>query len=198
MPGPCYEIVVYKTANETTANHARQQAERLVRRFPGFLAWTPFTGWQDPDARVDLVAWADWDSAQAAAEAVGTAPEFAQFRSSVAHLVSMSRYRALRPEPQPVTAGAGLEIGRFRLKPGVEEQELRIAYDAMIANHLASQPGWRGQHLVRLRDGTFVDLAFAESQACSEAICATWVGTPECDCFLSLIEPESMEFGTLV
>lgn len=198
MPGPCYEIVVYKIGDDETANHARRQAETLLRRFPGFLGWTPFTGWHDPNARVDLVAWADLDSAQTAARAVGTAPEFADFRSLVANLVSMRHYRAPHLEPRPVAAGSGLEIGRFRLKPGVGEQEMRAAYDAMLAGHLASQPGWRRQHLVRLKDGTFVDLAFAEDEARSEAICATWVGTPECDRFLALIEPESMEFGTLI
>ncbi|MBZ6382389.1 hypothetical protein [Sphingomonas sanguinis] len=193
MPGPCYKI-----GDDEAANHARRQAETLLRSFPGFLGWTPFTGWHDPNARVDLVAWADLDSAQAAARAVGTASEFAEFRSSVANLVSMSHYRAPHLEPRPVAVGAGLEIGRFRLRPGVEELNMRAAYNEMLASHLALQPGWRHQHLVRLKDGTFVDLAFAQDQARSEAISATWVGTPECDRFLALIEPESMEFGTLI
>lgn len=199
MSGPCYEIVLYRTGeDEEAADRARRDAEAVLRGFPGFIAWMPFTGWRDPGARVDLVVWADRETAQAAAHAVGTAPDFAAFRSSVSDLIAMGHYRAPTLEPRPVAAGAGVEIGRFRLKPGVREDEMRAAYEAMIAGHLGHQAGWRRQHLARLADGSFVDLAFAADQARCEAICATWAGNPECDRFLALIEPVSMEFGTLV
>ncbi|KMO37270.1 hypothetical protein VQ03_19465 [Methylobacterium tarhaniae] len=201
MPEPCYEIVVYEVGDAADADHARDRARTLLRRFPGFIAWTPFTEWDAPNRRADLVAWADEAHARAAATAVGTAPDFAGFRASVATLVSMSHYRAPDStpdlEPRPVAAGAGVEVGRFRLKPGVREAEMRAAYAAMLAG-LAALPGWRRQHLVRLADGLFLDLAFAEDQERSEAICAAWAGNPACDRFLALIEPESMEFGTIL
>ena len=52
--------------------------------------------------------------------------------------------------------------------------------------------------MVELQDGTFVDLAFAGDREGAEAICAGWAGNPDCDQFLSMIEPISMEFGTLL
>jgi hypothetical protein len=113
-------------------------------------------------------------------------------------VTSMAHYIAPSLDPQPVVAGNGIELGRFRLKSGVEEVSMRAAYDAMVSRHLAHQSGWRRQHLVRLQDGIFVDLAFADDREGAEAICAAWAGNADCDRFLSMIEPISMEFGTLV
>ncbi|OYR13842.1 hypothetical protein [Brucella grignonensis] len=92
----------------------------------------------------------------------------------------------------------GIELGRFRLKAGVQEQAMRDAYTAMVSNHLSHQPGWQAQHLVKLADGTFVDLAFADNQTIATEICASWQGNVDCDAFLSLIDPVSMEFGTIL
>ena len=50
---------------------------------------------------------------------------------------------------------------------------------------------------MRLDDGLFMDLAFAESRDRAEAICRGWSGQPECDAFLALVAPEAMRFGTL-
>ncbi|CAI1074051.1 hypothetical protein [Serratia entomophila] len=95
-------------------------------------------------------------------------------------------------------AGYGIEIGRFRLKSGVSEEEMHAAYRRMVQQHLSEQPGWRGQYLVKLDDGVFVDIAHAESYPQSQAICATWHGQAQCESFLKLIEPESMQFGSLI
>lgn len=93
---------------------------------------------------------------------------------------------------------AGIELGRFRLRAGCEERALRQAYRAMVEQHLRHQPGWRGQRLVRLEDGSFIDLAFAADAAQAKAICASWQGQAACDAFLALIEPVGMEFGGVV
>jgi hypothetical protein len=69
--------------------------------------------------------------------------------------------------------GSGVELGRFKLKPGIEESAMRAAYEAMIARFLSLRPGWLRQHLVKLKDRTFVDLAFAHDQAGAERICAS-------------------------
>ena len=129
---------------------------------------------------------------------VGNAAEFAGFRGSVATITSMAHYIAPSLDPQPVVAGNGIEFGRFRLRPGVDEISMRDAYEAMVSGHLCRQPGWRRQHLVNLLDGTFVDLAFASDRDRAKAICAGWVGNAECDRFLAMIEPVSMQFGTIV
>jgi hypothetical protein len=94
--------------------------------------------------------------------------------------------------------GNGIEVGRFRLKPGVGEATMRSAYEAMVAVHLKVQPGWRRQLLVKLDDVTFLDLAYADDRAASERICAAWRGFAGCDAFLALIEPLDMSFGTIL
>lgn len=92
----------------------------------------------------------------------------------------------------------GLELGRFRLKQGISEAAMREAYQLMVANHLSKQSGWCGQHLVKLDDGVFLDVAFALTKDHAKAICASWHDQPVCDAFLAFIEPISMEFGTVI
>ncbi len=194
----CYEIVTYRTKDAGQADMVRDDARALLARQPGFIAWTPFQGVDDANERVDLVTWADHLSARVAAQLVGNAAEFADFRGSVASVASMARYIATSIDPQPVVADSGIELGRFRLKPGVEERSMRAAYEAMVSHHLRHQPGWRRQHLVKLQDDTFVDLAFASDRDRAQAICTAWAGNADCDQFLSMIEPISMEFGVIV
>ncbi len=94
-------------------------------------------------------------------------------------------------------ADEGFELGRFRLRHDVTVGELQAAHTRMIENHLSRQTGWRGQRLLRLKDGTWLDLAFAASIEAAEAICASWSDSPDCNAFLALIEPVSMEFGAV-
>ena len=91
----------------------------------------------------------------------------------------------------------GIEIGRFRLKSEVSEQAMRSVYSQMVDKYLSQQEGWCAQYLVTLQEGVFVDLAFAASQAQAQAICASWQGNKLCEDFLALIEPVSMEFGSV-
>lgn len=198
MTAICYEIVTYRTKDTDQADTVREDARALLTSQPGFIAWTPFKGVNDANERVDLVAWADHDSARVAAQMVANDAEFADFRGSVATVTSMAHYFAASFDPQPVPVGSGIELGRFRLNPGTEESSMRVAYAAMVSRHLTHQPGWRRQHLVKLQDGTFIDLAFASDQDHAEAICAGWTGNADCEHFLSMIEPVSMEFGTIV
>jgi len=92
----------------------------------------------------------------------------------------------------------GLELGRFRLKQGISESALHEAYQLMVTSHLSKQSGWCGQHLVKLDDGIFLDVAFALSEDHAKAICASWHDQPVCNAFLAFIEPISMEFGTVL
>ncbi|CAI1629112.1 hypothetical protein [Serratia plymuthica] len=197
MTTPCYEIVTYKVKNPQAADSARALAQSLLKHFPGFVDWIAFSGRDMADERVDLVVWNSAEDALAAAKAVGNQPEFSSFRSSVSDLHSMGHYAADTEQTPSMKTGHGIEIGRFRLKPGIHESDMRNVYNRMVENHLALQPGWKSQHLVSLGNGVFVDLAFADDRQHAEAICASWQGQAVCDAFLDMIEPESMEFGSL-
>jgi len=198
MSIPYYEIVVYKINDATSADKERDSARKLISTLPGFISWAPFTGASDAEDRADLVAWASMDDALAAAERVGTAPEFAAFRATLKQMVSIGHYTASTKPEIPVISGNGIELGRFRLKSGISEQAMREAYAAMVSKYLSHQSGWNTQHLVKLADGTFVDLAFADDETTATEICASWQGNADCDAFLALIEPISMEFGTIL
>lgn len=198
MTRPYYEIVTYRVSDPASADKARADATALLRSYPSFIAWTAFCGADQPDMRVDLLTWGSLAEARSAAKAVGDDPNFGEFRASVASLISMEHYVVPVAEPQPVGPECGVELGRFRLKDGVSEDDMRMAYQTMIESHLARQPGWRRQHLVKLDDGVFIDLAFAGRRAQSEAICGSWQGQTDCEAFLSMIEPETIEFGSLI
>lgn len=193
---PCYEIVTYTVDAPHQADAARSAARDLIRCLPGFLSWTAFSGARTPSQRADLVAWRSEADAADAAEKVAQDPAFAPFRATVAHLQSMDHYQAT-PAPDALASATGVEVGRFRLKPGVVEADMRRAYDHMVHSHLSRQAGWLRQHLVVVGEGRFIDLAFAVDRPHAEAICAAWAGHPACDAFLALIEPEDMTFGAI-
>lgn len=198
MITPYYEIVTYTVTDTRKADTARATAKALLETFSGFIDWEAFTGASNAATRVDLITWSSLEEAQSAASAVGSSPEFADFRSSVANLVSMEYYRLPQSAPHPIVGGNGVEIGRFRLKPGATEADMRRTHATMIERHLATHPGWRRQHLIKLDDGIFLDLALADTRIRAETICTSWSGQADCDAFLALIEPESMEFGTVL
>ncbi|MEQ9919080.1 hypothetical protein ABRQ01_20765 [Pectobacterium aroidearum] len=197
MATPCYEIVTYTVKTQQEADAARASAQRLLKHFPGFIDWIAFSGIDISAERVDLVVWNSLEAARAAAKAVESQPEFSCFRSSVSALHSMGHYTVQMADAPSVTSRGGIEIGRFRLKQGIQESDMRQAYNQMVERHLSLQPGWKSQHLVSLDNGVFIDLAFADSQPCAEAICASWQGQAVCNTFLEMIEPESIEFGSL-
>ncbi|MEH0076107.1 hypothetical protein V6L76_16990 [Pannonibacter sp. Pt2] len=197
MTRQCIEIVTYKTVDPAEADRQREAARQRVASFSGFGGWLPLTGGKDPADRVDVVLWASPEAAEAAAQAVGTSEDFAGFRAAIAELGTMGHYVAPANGLVLMQPGTGVEIGRFRLRQGVTEETMRAAYDKMIADHLSRQPGWLGQRLIRLQDGSFIDAAFATTQARAQDICNAWAGNAHCDAFLSLVEPVSMEFGAV-
>ncbi|MBN3160367.1 hypothetical protein [Pectobacterium brasiliense] len=197
MATPCYEIVTYTVKTQQEADSARVSAQRLLKHFPGFIDWIAFSGIDSSAERVDLVVWHSLEAALAAGKAVESQPEFSCFRASVSGLHSMGHYTVQMAHAPSVTSRGGIEIGRFRLKQGIQESDMRQTYNQMVERHLSLQPGWKSQHLVSLDNGIFIDLAFADNQQCAKAICASWQGEVLCDAFLEMIEPESIEFGSL-
>lgn len=195
MTDACYEIVLYHCADADQADQQRRVAQAQARVLPGFQSWLPLCGADDARMRADLVIWDSLASAEQAAGVVAQAPEFAPFRDGITAMTAMGHYHAGRALSQDAQ---GIELGRFRLKPGTDEAQMRAAYDRMVARHLSQLPGWRGQQLIRLQDGSFVDLALADSQDRAMAICETWHGNADCQAFLALIDPISMEFGRAI
>jgi len=94
--------------------------------------------------------------------------------------------------------GTGVEIGRFRLKPGVSDADMRQRYAAMVANDLSGQAGWLGQWLLVTADGSYIDVALATDQASAEKICQSWHHLAGPQSFLSLIDPIDMVFASAV
>lgn len=220
MTGLIYEIVTYDVSDPRQADVARVAAQIMLQELNGFVVWTMFDGFEDNHSRVDLVVWESREAANAAAELVGSSPEFAEFRASVAKVVRMQHYRAVQRNPQSddtaetgdrievplkhedpcprnVQHKSGVELGRFRLKPGVKEDDMRQAYRQMVNGYLSRSAGWQRQHLLKLEDGYFVDVAFSDSLERAKAICSSWQDSAECERFLAMIDPVSMEFGEI-
>jgi len=197
MAEPCLEIVTYKVNSGDEADRQRDAARKSAQALPGFAGWLPLCGSGDQTERADVVAWASRQAADAAAKLVGTADEFAPFRATIAELGTMGHFALPAGGLPMMRAGDGVELGRFRLRPGISDTDLRAAHARMIASHLSHQPGWRGQRLLRLQDGTWLDLAFAATEETAQTICASWGGNADCAAFLAMIEPVSMEFGSV-
>jgi hypothetical protein len=197
MTGPVLEVVVYQVADPDQFDHIREAARPTISALEGFLRWTHLPA-ADPSIRLDMVEWANAAAAAAAAALVQTHPDLAAFREAITAVNAFQHFplpaASVMSEP-PV--GTGVEIGQFRLKSGVDAEAMRATYRTMREQHLSKQQGWRGQWLIELDDGLFVDLALAADRSRSEAICASWTGAPICDQFLSLIRDPDIRFGTL-
>lgn len=197
MAQPCLEIVTYRVNSTLDADHERKAAMKHAQALSGFSGWLPLSGGQDNAERADMVVWASKKAAEDAARAVGTAEDFAPFRATIAKLGTMGHFALPTGGLPMMQTGNGVELGRFRLRAGVTDTALRVAHARMVKNHLSHQPGWCGQRLVRLHDDIWLDIAFAATGDAAQAICASWAGSKDCDAFLAMIEPISMEFGSI-
>lgn len=197
MSKPCLEVVTYTITQTGEADIQRERARALARDLPGFAGWLALSGAHDNIERADLVAWSSTAAADLAAKTVAESEAFAPFRATIKQVGIVSHYALPAGGLALMQPGEGVEIGLFRLRERYTKDALRAAHSAMIANHLSLQPGWRGQRLVRLNDGTWADLAFAETPAAAERICASWAGQADCEAFLAMIEPVSMNFGAV-
>ncbi|WFE76736.1 hypothetical protein [Roseinatronobacter sp. S2] len=197
MARPCLEIVTYQIRSKLDADRERAAAMKHAQTLSGFAGWLPLTGGQDSAERADMVVWASNEAAEDAARVVGTAEDFAPFRATISKPGTMGHFTLPTGGLPMMQAGDGVELGRFRLRAGVTDTALRAAHAQMIENHLSHQPGWRGQRLVRLHDGIWLDIAFAATGDAAQAICASWADSKDCDAFLAMIEPLSMEFGAI-
>lgn len=90
----------------------------------------------------------------------------------------------------PITFN-GLEFGTFRLKAGASESEMLAAAKTMEDMFLSKEDGFLGHAILKGKDGTYVDLAFATSQATAEVICQRWMQNDHALRFLGFIDPTS-------
>ena len=197
MSKPCLEIVTYQSTNPVEADDQRQLAATIAAKLPGFTGWLPLTDSAEPGERADVVGWTSQEAAHEAAKQVGAAEEFAPFRRTVDQFKGMGHFELGTGGLPFMQDGDGVELGQFRLRDGVTEAALRSAHTRMVEQHLSQQTGWCGQRLLKLKDGIWVDLAFAQSQETAETICASWSGNKDCEAFLEMIEPVSMQFGAI-
>ena len=91
-----------------------------------------------------------------------------------------------------------IEIGMFKLKQGVQLEDVLHAYQNMIKHFLSNQTDWQAQSLILLENDTLIDIAWAKNIEASKHICSLWEKNEECLAFLELIEPLSMQFGKVI
>ncbi|WP_375054948.1 hypothetical protein [Zobellella sp. DQSA1] len=87
----------------------------------------------------------------------------------------------------------GVEFATFRLREGVEERTLLEASEQVDREFLAHEEGLLGHVLLRGRDGIYADLAFADSQARAEAVCAKWTANAVALQYIELLDEQSVE-----
>jgi hypothetical protein len=90
---------------------------------------------------------------------------------------------------------AGIEFGTFRLKVGASESDMLAAAKRMENEFLSKEPGFLGHAILKGKDDTYVDLAFAVSQSKAEEICAKWLGNQYALAFLEFIDHSSTNIG---
>jgi hypothetical protein len=197
MSNPIVELVTYRVHDVATANAARAAALPRIQAMPGFLSYEPLVAVADPTHRADVVTWASMDAAKAAAKSVMSDPNLAPFMASIAEVSSMAHFARQWPTGPVVTAGLGIEVSFFRLKPGVSEADARAAHRAAVDGHIAHQDGWLGEWMITYGGGLYGDLLLARDQPTAEAICRTWHGNASCEAFVALVEDVDMSFGTI-
>jgi hypothetical protein len=89
--------------------------------------------------RADLVVRATPEAAFDAAGEVGSGDNFAPFREPTSAFGEMGHFPLPAGGLSMMQEGGGMELGRFRLWPGVTEEVLRAAHTRMIESHLPSK-----------------------------------------------------------
>ncbi|MGN6105045.1 MAG: antibiotic biosynthesis monooxygenase family protein [Kofleriaceae bacterium] len=86
-----------------------------------------------------------------------------------------------------------MEWAPFRVRPGVTEQEVRDAAEALQRELLANQSGFLRRELLRDEHGGYVDLIWWESRAAAEAIMSALAGSAAFARFLALMAGDTSD-----
>lgn len=81
------------------------------------------------------------------------------------------------------------------LKEGASEAKMLEAAKNMEQEFLSKEQGFLGHGVIKGKDGTYVDLAFATSQQKVEAICGKWMENEFALKYLEFIDSESVDLS---
>ena len=82
-----------------------------------------------------------------------------------------------------------MEFGKFKMKAGTSEDMMIQVASEMEREFLSQKNGFLGHAILKGRDGSYVDLAFATSQEKAEEICGKWMTNEFALKYLEFIEP---------
>lgn len=94
-----------------------------------------------------------------------------------------------------INSFVGMEFCTFRLKEGASEVSMLEAAKNMEQEFLSKEQGFLGHAVLKGKDGTYVDLAFATSQQKAEAICGKWMENEFALNYLEFIDSESVDLS---
>jgi len=94
-----------------------------------------------------------------------------------------------------INSFVGMEFCTFRLKEGASEAKMLEAAKNMEQEFLSKEQGFLGHGVLKGKDRTYVDLAFATSQQKAEAICGKWMENEFALKYLEFIDSESVDLS---
>jgi len=94
-----------------------------------------------------------------------------------------------------INAFSGMEFCTFKLKEGADESEMLEAAKNMEKEFLSKEDGFLGHRVLKGKDGTYVDIAFADTQEQAELICSKWVENEFSLEYLEFIDSESVDLS---
>ena len=94
-----------------------------------------------------------------------------------------------------INSFVGMGFCTFMLKEGASEALMLEAEKNMEQEFLSKEQGFLGHGVLKGKDGTYVDLAFATSQQKAEAICAKWMKNEFVLKYLEFIKSESVDLS---
>jgi len=94
-----------------------------------------------------------------------------------------------------INSFVGIEFCTFKLKNGASEEKMLEAAKNMDQKFLSREHGFLGHGVLKGKDETYVDLAFATSQEKAEEICGKWMENEFALKYLEFIDSESVDLS---
>ena len=85
-----------------------------------------------------------------------------------------------------------VEVSRFRLVQGTDEQAFLDAAEATQSGFLGKQQGFVGRDLLRTEDGSWMDIVRFEGGEAAQAAFEGFAGHPDVKAFESMLDPSSV------
>jgi len=94
-----------------------------------------------------------------------------------------------------ISTFSGMEFCTFKLKEGADENKMLEAAKEMENEFLSKENGFLGHRVLKGKDGTYVDIAFADTQEQAEKICGKWIENEFSLKYLEFIDSESVDLS---